>query len=123
MTALSETVFVKGPIWSNEDAKATRPKRETLPYVGFKPTTPQWDAGWRMDPPVSEPKAPTHMSAAIAAADPPLEPPGIRVRSHGLRVNLKPECSLDDPMANSSMFSLPRITAPAFFNFWTTVAS
>ena len=64
--------------------------RETLPYVGFIPTTPQWDAGWRTEPPVSEPMAPMHMSADTAAADPPLDPPGILSGSQGLRVNLKP---------------------------------
>ena len=76
-----------------------------------------------MEPPVSDPKDPIHISDATAAAAPPLEPPGIRVRSHGLWVSLKPECSVDDPMANSSMFSFPTITAPPFFNFFTTEAS
>ncbi len=28
-----------------------RPYRDTLPYVGFRPTTPQKCAGWRMLPP------------------------------------------------------------------------
>jgi len=31
--------------------------RLTRPYVGFRPTTPQNDAGMRMDPPVSVPVA------------------------------------------------------------------
>jgi len=50
----------------------------------LSPVTPQWEAGWRMDPPVSDPNAPRHISAATAAADPPLDPPGIRVGSQGL---------------------------------------
>jgi hypothetical protein len=48
------------------------------PYVGVTPTTPQKDAGWRMDPPVSLPSATTAVPCATAAADPPLDPPGTR---------------------------------------------
>ena len=39
--ALSFTVRVIGPIWSNDEANATNPKRDTRPYVGFNPTIPQ----------------------------------------------------------------------------------
>ena len=39
-----------------------------------------------MDPPVSEPIAIGASNALTAAADPPLEPPGVRVKSHGLKV-------------------------------------
>ncbi len=48
-----------------------------------------------------------HSSAATAAAEPPLEPPGIRSRSQGFRVTPKKEVSVEEPMANSSMFVLP----------------
>ena len=48
-----------------------------------------------MDPPVSEPRAPRHMSAATTAADPPLDPPGTRDRSQGFLVIFKPEFSVD----------------------------
>src|SRR5699024_320420 len=74
--ALSFTFRVIGPIWSNEDANATKPKRDTRPYVGFIPTTPQYDAGWRIEPPVSEPNENGTKLAATAAAEPPEEPPG-----------------------------------------------
>lgn len=43
--AQSVTSLVIGPIWSNDEANATRPYRETKPYVGFKPTIPQREAG------------------------------------------------------------------------------
>ena len=33
------------------------PYRDTAPYVGFTPTTPHSAAGWRIEPPVSEPSA------------------------------------------------------------------
>ena len=39
--ALSFTSLVIGPIWSSDDANATKPYLETKPYVGFNPTTPQ----------------------------------------------------------------------------------
>src|SRR4030065_2813252 len=83
--AESLTFFVIGPIWSRDDAKATSPYRETLPYVGLNPTTPQSAAGCLIEPPVSEPRAAMHISAETAAADPPLEPPGILVISQGFR--------------------------------------
>ena len=38
-----------------------------------------------MEPPVSVPIAPEHIPATTAAAEPPLEPPVVRVWSHGLR--------------------------------------
>src|SRR5512134_251980 len=75
-----------------------------------------------MEPPVSVPSAPAHMSAATAAADPPLEPPGTQPRSQGFRVVLKAEFSVDDPMANSSMLVLPSTTAPAARSLAITVA-
>ena len=39
-----------------------------MPYVGFAPTTPHNAAGWRIDPPVSEPSASGANPAATAAA-------------------------------------------------------
>src|SRR4051812_44886817 len=76
-----------------------------------------------MDPPVSDPRATGTDPAATAAADPPLDPPGVRSRSQGLRTGPKAEFSLDDPMANSSQFVLPTIPAPAVSSRRTTVAS
>ena len=70
-------------------------------------------AGWRIEPPVSVPIDSGAWKAATAAAEPPLQPPGTRSRSHGLAVGPNAECSVDEPIANSSMFVLPRITAPA----------
>src|SRR5262249_261419 len=58
-----------------------------------------------------------------AAADPPPEPPGIRLVSHGFRVGPKAEFSVDEPMANSSMLVLPRIGMPAARSRAVTVAS
>jgi hypothetical protein len=55
-----------------------------------------------MDPPVSVPIAQGAVPAATAAALPPDEPPGTRVRSHGFSTGPKPEFSFEEPMANSS---------------------
>ena len=63
------------------------------------------------------------MRAATAAALPPDEPPGVRVRSHGLRVRPNALFSLDEPIANSSMFVLPRMIASAARSRSMTVAS
>ena len=121
-SALSNTVLVTGPIWSSEDANAISPYLETLPYVGFIPTTPQNDAGCRIDPPVSDPSVYTASFAATEAADPPDEPPGTLFVSNGFLQILNAEFSVVDPIANSSIFNFPRIIAPDFSNFSTTCA-
>ena len=40
-----------GPTTSSDDAYAMRPYRDTRPYVGFRPTTPQKCAGCLTLPP------------------------------------------------------------------------
>ena len=64
-----------------------------------------------------------HISAPTAAALPPEEPPGTRSRSYGLRVLPRREFSVDDPIANSSMFTRPAGMNPCAFMFLMTVAS
>ena len=59
--------------------------------------------------------------AATAAAEPPEDPPGTRPRSQGFRVVLYALFSVEEPIANSSMFVLPRTTAPAFSSRATAV--
>ena len=61
------------------------------------------------------------IAAAIAAAAPPLEPPGTRVESHGLQVTPSDEFSVDPPIANSSMFVLPMMIPSLESNRSTTV--
>src|SRR5262245_42650820 len=83
-SATSRTVRARGPA-------VLRPSYETagageiLPRDGFSPTRPQQEAGMRTEPPPSVPCAAGASPAATAAAAPPLEPPGVRSRSHGLR--------------------------------------
>ena len=74
-----------GPMVSNQADTGTDPRHEMRPMVGLSPATPQKAAGMRIEPPVSEPMEPTHMSAASEAPDPPLDPPGTRLVSQGLR--------------------------------------
>ena len=116
-------MVLNGPIWSRLLPNATRPWRETVPYVGFTPTRPHNAAGWRMLPPVSLPNEAAAKPAATAAALPPLEPPGTRDVSSGLRVGPNAEFSVLEPMANSSRFVLPTNTAPSSARRRTTVAS
>ncbi|MNV32866.1 hypothetical protein D3C71_1242160 [compost metagenome] len=75
-----------------------------------------------MEPPVSEPSEKNTSPAATAAADPPLEPPGTRSKSQGLRTGPKLEFSLDPPIANSSIFNLPIVTASDCCSLEATVA-
>ncbi len=70
-----------GPITSRvvlSYVKRTLPSRAK---GGLRPTTPQSAAGILTEPPVSLPIAPAQSAADVAAPDPPLEPPGIFVKS------------------------------------------
>ena len=80
--AFSYTFLLIGPIWSREDENAISPNLDTLPYVGFKPTILQKDAGCLTEPPVSLPKAKIAVLLATATALPPLLPPGTLVLSY-----------------------------------------
>ena len=77
------------------------------------PVVPVKAAGWRIEPPVSVPVAAGTSRAATAAAEPPDEPPGTRLGSHGLCTGRYAEFSLAEPIANSSQLSLPSVMAPA----------
>ncbi len=57
----------------------------TRPREGLSPTTPQQEAGMRIEPPPSDPWETGATPAATSAAAPPLEPPAPRVRSQGVR--------------------------------------
>src|SRR6266404_2352175 len=99
------------------------PNRETVPYVGRRPTLPQNADGSFPDPPVSEPSAHGASPPETAAAEPPPEPPGTRVGSHGLRDGPYAEFSVEDPIANSSVFVLPRTRKPCSLQCAVTVES
>src|SRR5690242_4004222 len=93
------------------------------------PAMPVKAAGWRIEPPVSVPVAAGHSRAAIAAEEPPDEPPGASgalppsLRRHGEMTLPNALVSFDEPIANWSMLSLPNMPAPAFHSFCDTVDS
>src|SRR5262249_4120676 len=98
------------------------PLRLTRPGVGRRLTTAFQAPGRRMDAGVSSPSAPGEKLTATEAAEPPHDPPTVRVRSYGLRVtpNIEPYVS---PRAYSLIVVLPRMIAPALRNLSTTKAS
>src|SRR5205809_8139954 len=98
-------------------AKGSTPAVLTRRYVGLQPATPQYDAGRVIEPPVWEPSAPGHMPQATAAAEPLLEPPGVRSGFHGLRVGG------GSKLAYCVVTVLPSRIAPAWRSFLTIVAS
>ena len=85
----------------------------TRPFCGLRPSTPQQAAGIRIEPPPSDPIAAPASPAATAAAEPPDDPPGVRCRSHGLRLTPNVGDSVHGVTVSSGTWVLPRITAPA----------
>src|SRR6516165_11526077 len=86
MSAASATVRVRGP-------RQARPLNDSFsghvdmpPRCGLTPTRLHQAAGMRTDPAPSEPIAAGTIPAATAAAEPPLEPPGVWSKLQGLRV-------------------------------------
>src|SRR5437773_11375645 len=72
-----------GPSLSIVQESAMAPCRLTRPYVGRRPVTPQYAAGVRIDPDVSEPMAKGTKPAATAAPGPLDEPPLQKPTFHG----------------------------------------
>ena len=66
----------------------------------------------RIEPAPSEPSAAPTRPAATAAPLPPLEPPGARWGSHGLRVTPNVAVSVNGHSVSSGTLVLPMITAP-----------
>src|SRR5205085_9874112 len=90
------------------------------PYVGRSPTVPQAWLGETMEPRVSVPSEKPTSPAAVAEADPALEPLDVASVFHGVLVmplNHSPPC------ASAPMESLAINTAPAARSRSTTVAS
>src|SRR5262245_10560042 len=95
-----------------ETPKLRRPP-DIRDRVGFMPNTPQHEAGTRIEPPLSLPFAIGTIRVATAAAAPPLEPPGVRSVSHGLRVGPSASGSVVGCNPNSGRLVLPQATRPA----------
>ncbi len=86
---------------------------EVRPRVGFRPTSPQHDAGMRIEPPPSFACASGTMPLATAAADPPDEPPVVRPCCQGLCVGPYAVGSVVGTRPSSGVFVRPRTTKPA----------
>src|SRR5436309_1870024 len=93
------------------------------PGVGFSPQIPQKCAGSRIDPPPSLPTPPAEHPDAIAADSPPLDPPGVRERSHGLLVRPYSRLSVSHAISSSGVLVTPKMMAPAFRSRLTSGAS
>jgi hypothetical protein len=88
-------------------AKEVRPRR------GLTPTSPQQEAGTRIDPVPSPPDAAGTTPAATAAADPPLDPPGVIDGDHGFTVGPNSDGSVVQWLPHSGVLVLPNTTSPA----------
>ena len=80
--------------------------------VGFKPNTPEAEAGIRIEPPPSLACATGRMRAATAAAAPPDDPPEECSRFQGLRVGPNRRDSVVGIRPNSGLELLPKIETP-----------
>lgn len=76
----------------------------------------------RIEPPPSLAPATGTMPAATAAADPPEEPPGLRLVSHGFLAGPNSSGSVIPLAPNSGVLVLPKTTRPASNHRRTTVA-
>ena len=85
---------------------------EIRPRCGLMPTSPVQAAGMRTEPAPSDPSAAGTSPAATAAAEPPLDPPGVWSRFHGLRVCPNAGPSVNGHCPSSDVLVLPTITAP-----------
>ena len=104
------------------------PRRLTSPSVGLMPTIPQALAGQTIEPSVSVPTASGASPAATAAADPELDPDGLRSSACGLAVwpprVVQPLVEwVERKLAHSDRLALPMITAPAWRSRSTRKAS
>ena len=77
------------------------------------PTSPQHAAGIRIEPPPSDPVAHGTIPEATAAAEPPEDPPGVRLGSHGLRVMPLASVAVQGKIVSSGTLVIPIGIAPA----------
>src|SRR5438270_1858963 len=106
-SAVSATVQVRNPSVASAAADGTSGATEIRPRLGLSPTSPQQEAGIRIEPPPSLPCPNATIPAATAAALPPEEPPAVRERSQGLCVGPKRSGSVVGSSPNSGVLVLP----------------
>src|SRR5215475_12441239 len=114
ITALSRTLMLT--TWPQENPPQPSPRSGPSGLrarVGFRPNTPQAEAGMRIEPPPSLACATGRMRAATAALAPPEEPPEECARFQGLRVGPCNRVSVVGISPNSGLELLPKIATPA----------
>src|SRR5262245_35747163 len=122
MQAASSTETVIGPRCATVP-KGLRGYAGTKPNVGLNPNTPLNAAGIRIEPPPSVPRLRNPSRNAAATAAPPLDPPGVILGFHGLRVTPVRGESHTPFHPNSGVVVLPNSTAPASRSLWVAGAS
>src|SRR6478735_11249038 len=123
MIALSSTLRVSGPAVPSAHHRCGCGAVVTRPRWGLSPKRPQLALGIRIEPPPSPPRPAGTMPEDTATAVPPLDPPGVRPVSQGLRVTPYASDSVKGNAPNSGIAVLPTITAPALRSRVTTSAS
>src|SRR5215510_15123314 len=122
MTALSRTLMLT--TWPQENPPQPSPRSGPSGLrarVGFRPNTPDAEAGIRIEPPPSLACATGRMRAATAAAAPPEEPPEECSRFQGLRVGPNRRDSVVGISPNSGLELLPKIATPLSRKRWVRV--
>ncbi len=124
MTTRSRTLRAIGPMCHDFAGTAGQwPVSGLRDRVGLRAAIPvQW-AGPRTEMATSLPRPIGDIPDAIAADSPPLEPPGVRVRSSGLLVRPTRSLSVSVQSENSGTLVLPRSTPPPSISRRTAVAS
>jgi hypothetical protein len=92
--AVSSTDRQMGPTLSRLPQSAIPPARETRPNVGRSPVVPQRCDGEVIEPSVSVPIEKAQSPAAVAEAEPALDPLEPSLRFQGLRVTPPYQMSL-----------------------------
>src|SRR3954447_9029270 len=121
-SSTSATVEPVHPMDENSSQRGSVP-RPIAPFVALYPTSPHSAAGIRTDPPPSLLVARGARPAASAAPAPPLDPPGERLRLHGVRVGRKPWLSVKPVWPNAGVLVLPTTIAPARLTLVTNRSS
>ena len=121
-SAASRTVRAIAPTWASVGAAETG-KIGTRPNCALMPKRPQSAEGMRTEPPPSVQSANGVSPAATLAPAPPLEPPDVFVRSHGLRVIPVSGLSQTALQPNSLVVDLPMMQPPAALTRSTEGAS
>src|SRR6266852_863404 len=114
IVATSRTDRAIGPKVANPaHASPATGEIEIRPRDGLIPTTPQHADGMRIEPPPSLPCASDPSPAATALPAPPLEPPAVCSRFHGLRAGGQSPPSVVGRPPNSGVVVLPSRIPPA----------